>query len=96
MTVAMALAERENAPFFTGTEECQGRGVGARDALHGPDPGTPLPPPPPLSTPTHPPQPELFDLSVEEEPGGSPPPCLGEQRGPQDQDQQRTVEQTVD
>ena len=40
-------------------------------------------------------QPELFQL-FEEEPGDSRPPCLGEPREPQDQDQQRTVVQIVD
>ena len=47
------------------------------------------------SSPPHTPQPELFELSFEEEPSGSQPPCLGEPREPQDQDQLRMVEQTA-
>ena len=43
-----------------------------------------------------PPQPELFQLFVEEEPGGSRPPCLGELWGPQEMVQQCTVEQLAD
>ena len=41
---------------------------------------------------------EYYKLSDEDEvlARGSRPPCLGEPRGPQDQDQQRTVEQTAD
>ena len=42
---------REYAPYLKGSEDCQGRVVGARDELHGDDPGPLLPPPP---TPTHP------------------------------------------
>ena len=42
-----------------------------------------------------PPQPELFQL-YEEEPGGSRPACLAEQRGPQEKVQQCTVEQLAD
>ena len=34
---------REYAPLLTRTEDCQGRGVGARDELHGHDPGSPHP-----------------------------------------------------
>ena len=55
----------------------------SRDVLHGQVPGAPTP------------QPELFQL-YEEEPGGSRPPCLDEPRGPQDKDQQRTMEQAAD
>ena len=41
---------------------------------------------------------EYYELSDEDEvpTRGSRPPCLGEPRGPQDRDQQRTVEQTAD
>ena len=41
---------------------------------------------------TPPPQPVLFSLSLDEEPGGARPPCLGEPRGPQEKVQQCTVE----
>ena len=40
MTVAMALAEFSD-PFLEGTEDGQGRGVGARAELHGEDPEAP-------------------------------------------------------
>ena len=41
---------------------------------------------------------EYYELSDKDEvpARGSPPPCLGEPRVPQDRDQQRTVEQTAD
>ena len=39
--------------------------------------------------------PRVGDLLYEEEPGGSRPPCLGEPRGPQDQNQLHTMEQAA-
>ena len=56
--------------------------MGARDALHGHDPGPPTP------------QPELFSL-YEEEPGGTRPDRLSDVR-PQERVQRCTVEQLVD
>ena len=39
---------------------------------------------------------KLFELSFDEEPRGSRPPCLGEPWGPQERVQQRTLEQLAD
>ena len=61
--------------------------MGARDELHGHDPG-PLPPP---SLPSPTPQPEVI-----EEPGGSRPDRLFAVSGPQDRVQRLTVQQIVD
>ena len=41
MSVAMALAESTHHTSLKGSEECQDRGVGARDELHGDVPGPP-------------------------------------------------------
>ena len=81
MSVAMALAESQD--HSAQRPKMARAGEEVREVLHGEAPGQPTP------------QPELFQL-FEEEPGGSRPPCLGEPRGPQDQDQQRTVEQIAD
>ena len=66
------------------TEDGQGRGVGARVELHGHDPGPPTP------------QPELFELSFDEEPGGARPDRLPAVSGPPERAQRRTVQQIVD
>ena len=55
-----------------------------RDVLHGQVLGAPTP------------QPELFQLFEEEEPGGSRPACLVAPRGPQEAVQRHTVEQLAD
>ena len=81
----MDLSEQPSsgaAPFLTRTDDCQGRGVGARVELHGDDPGPPTP------------QPELF--SLEEEPGGARPDRLSAVSGPQGRAQRRTLQQIVD
>ena len=67
----------------TEPEDCQGRGVGARDELHGDDPGPPTP------------QPELFSF-YEEEPGRVRPDQLSAVSAPQERDLRRTVQQIVD
>ena len=81
---------REHAPLLTRTEECQGRGE-----LHGHDLGPPSPPSSPLPH-THTHQPELFELSFEEEPGGSWPDRMPTLSGPQAQVPRHTVQQFVD
>ena len=82
LTVAMLLAETNHHAAPRGQSKARSKEE-VRIARHDHDPEQP------------PPQPELFQL-YEEEPGGFRPPCLGEPRGPQDQDQQRTVEQPAD
>ena len=81
LSVAMALSEKKHHTSRGQRKDIAGRWV--RDVLHGQVLGAPTP------------QPELFQL-YEEEPGGSGPPCLGEPRGPQEEVQQRTVEQLAD
>ena len=61
--------------------------MGARDELHGDDPG------PPHTPHTH--QPELFSL-YEEEPGESRPDRIATLAAPQERDLRRTVQQIVD
>ena len=69
--------------------------MGARDELHGHDPGPPpLLPPPSPHTHTHTHQPELF--SRDEEPGGERPDQLFAVSGPQARVQRRTVQQIID
>ena len=82
----MALAECQHHSAHR--QETPWPGRRDRAELHGDDPGDP-PPPTPL------PQPELFDLSFDEEPSGSRPDRLVGLR-PQDRVQRHTVEQLAD
>ena len=84
LSVATALAESNHHTAPRGQKQARAR-EGRRAELHGHEPGDPLSPPPlPL------PQPELFELSFDEESGGSRPDRLAGVR-PQERVQRHTV-----